>query len=107
MWVGAMRCAGGHHCLCPAQDGWTPLHIAAQEGHQPCVAELADRGADLNQANKVRGSRCGDVSTHTYTHPPVPIIGSGLELGLQSALAVECSCVREDDKGETLVEIAH
>ena len=31
-------------------DGWTPLHIASQNGHVECVRALLDRGAAINQA---------------------------------------------------------
>ncbi len=31
-------------------DGWTPLHIASQDGHVECVRALLDRGAAINQA---------------------------------------------------------
>ena len=32
----------------PAEDGGTPLYLAAQEGHLPCVNLLLRNGADAN-----------------------------------------------------------
>ena len=37
------------------QDGWTPLCVAAQNGHVEVVKVLQEMGADLNITNKVRG----------------------------------------------------
>jgi hypothetical protein len=34
------------------QDGWTPLHAAAREGHLECMQLLADRGAEIDAADK-------------------------------------------------------
>ncbi|MDD9140185.1 MAG: ankyrin repeat domain-containing protein, partial [Candidatus Cardinium sp.] len=34
------------------QDGYTPLHIAAQCGHESIVTYLLNRGADINKENK-------------------------------------------------------
>ena len=35
------------------QDGWTALNIAAQNGHTSAVALLLEKGASVEQANKV------------------------------------------------------
>ena len=35
------------------QDGWTPLHIAAQYGHDSTVESLIKCGADINAAEVV------------------------------------------------------
>ena len=41
-------------CACASlQDGWTALHIAAQENHTDVVAVLLKEGADCNVQNKV------------------------------------------------------
>ena len=43
---------------CPlfsVQDGFTPLYIAAQNGHAEVAAVLLDMRADVNAPNKVRG----------------------------------------------------
>ena len=37
------------------QDGWTPLHAAAQEGHQEVVQLLVKEGADKDAPNEVKG----------------------------------------------------
>ena len=40
-------------CVCRAvlqTGGWTPLHIAGQNGHVECVRALLERGAAINQA---------------------------------------------------------
>ena len=41
------------NCLC-LQDGFSPLYIAAQEGHNEVVAGLLGAGANVNIATKVR-----------------------------------------------------
>ena len=41
------------------QNGWSPLHVASQEGHLDVVRTLIEAGANIDQADK--------VSTHTYT----------------------------------------
>lgn len=43
-------CRGPH----TAQDGWTPLHVACQEGHQEVVQYLVSVGANVHAADKVR-----------------------------------------------------
>jgi len=35
------------------QDGATPIHIAAFQGHKECVEVLARSGADVNKATTV------------------------------------------------------
>ena len=40
------------------QDGWSPLHMASQEGHLDVVKALLAARANINQADK--------VSTHAY-----------------------------------------
>jgi hypothetical protein len=40
------------HTLC-LQDGWTPLHRAAWNGHEDVVVLLLDRGANVDAANRV------------------------------------------------------
>jgi len=35
------------------QDGWTPLHQAAHNGHIEVVRHLLSSGADVNKATKV------------------------------------------------------
>ena len=39
-------------CVCP-QDGWTALHLAAQEGRVDVVRVLTEAGAQLNILTKV------------------------------------------------------
>ena len=41
--------------LLPLKDGYTPLHLAAMEGHLESVRLLLDRGADKEAKTKVRG----------------------------------------------------
>jgi len=39
--------------LMHAQDGWTPLYVAAKKGHVEVVRALLEGGADVNKATKV------------------------------------------------------
>jgi ankyrin repeat protein len=39
--------------LVDLQGRWTPLHAAAQEGHQDMAALLLDRGAKVDTSNEV------------------------------------------------------
>jgi ankyrin repeat protein len=36
------------------QDGWTPLHIAAEYNNVDVVRILIEKGADINASNKVK-----------------------------------------------------
>ena len=42
--------------VCTVQDGYTPLHIAAQNGHVEVVETLIKSGADISVVEKV--SQC-------------------------------------------------
>ena len=43
-------------CLSTApQDGWTPLHFAASEGHATVVEQLLGAGAHIEAKSLVRG----------------------------------------------------
>ena len=41
------------NCVLLFQDQWTPLHIAANEGHLAVVKLLTSHKADVNSLNKV------------------------------------------------------
>ncbi len=41
-------------CDCAQQNGQTPLHMAAFEGHTAVVESLSSHGALINQPNKVK-----------------------------------------------------
>ena len=47
----------GHHPR--AQDGWTALMLAAQDGHVDCAKELIRAGAGVAVKDKVRAERGG------------------------------------------------
>jgi ankyrin repeat protein len=34
------------------QEGWTPLHAAAQEGRLQCIQLLVDKGAEVDAADE-------------------------------------------------------
>ena len=40
--------------VCDAQDGWTALMVAAQNGHTSTVGLLLEKGASVDQVEKVR-----------------------------------------------------
>ena len=44
-----------------AQEGWTSLMAASENGHDKAVALLLDRGAKINATDEVRGARHGCV----------------------------------------------
>jgi ankyrin repeat protein len=35
--------------ICTAKDGWTPLHVSAQNGHTDLVKLLLEKGAEVNR----------------------------------------------------------
>ena len=44
-----------------SQNGWTPLHAAAQEGHLEVVQALEKAGANKDASDMVREGSRGDV----------------------------------------------
>jgi hypothetical protein len=49
----SVSAAALRRCGC-AQDGYTPLHWAADNGHVACVALLVERGANKDAKTNVR-----------------------------------------------------
>ena len=47
------------------QDGTTPLYMASQNGHEGAVKLLLDKGANVNQQDKVYSTVCLTVC-HLY-----------------------------------------
>ena len=45
---------GADPCLAD-EDGYTPLHYAASNGHVACIVRLAESGADVNAITDIRG----------------------------------------------------
>jgi hypothetical protein len=58
-------------CCC-TQDGNTPLHMAAMDGHVACVALLVERGANREATDMVRCMRCA-----LFRHTAACCIGTG------------------------------
>ena len=50
-----------------AQDGLTPLHLAADEGHTECAKLLLDKGADVNAKSNVRPSARAQPAALTHS----------------------------------------
>ena len=48
------------------QDGYTPLHCAANDGHAEIASALIEAGADISAANKVRSSILLFYRTYMY-----------------------------------------
>jgi hypothetical protein len=63
-------------CAC-MQVGWVPLHQAAQFGHLECVKELLDRGAAVNQADKVSAAQMLLCSCFLWAPLYVPHVLAG------------------------------
>ena len=52
LWIHVV--ADDHELLYPLQDGYTPLYLAAKEGHTACVEHLLSTpGIDVNFKSKV------------------------------------------------------
>ena len=45
---------GGAHCAGLGQNGWTPLHYAAESGHLGVAERLLGAGASIDARDKVR-----------------------------------------------------
>ena len=48
-WSRASWCGGA---TVAKQDGWAPIHVAAQKGQVACIDALVRRGADVNRAEE-------------------------------------------------------
>lgn len=46
------------------QIGWTPINVAAYQGHRECVQALIELGADVNRASGVSVVRHRQISVH-------------------------------------------
>lgn len=53
-------------CVCVFQNGLTPLHLVAQEGHVGIADTLVKHGASIYAASR--------VSHDGYAHPPRPTL---------------------------------
>ena len=58
--------------LSTLQDGFSPLHIASQEGHVDVCTLLIERGANLNSQTKV--GTIIDIGSITVQHVYILIV---------------------------------
>jgi hypothetical protein len=54
LFLASVRLVFASHMARILQDNQTPLHLAAEEGHLPCVQLLMEKGAAVKAKNKVK-----------------------------------------------------
>lgn len=64
------------------QYGNTPLHLAAYMGHTATVAELLDRGADVNAVNKYNNTPLHLAIDKGHTEAEELLSGRGADMFL-------------------------
>jgi hypothetical protein len=81
VWAIVVQCVRASVCVVWQTDGWTPLCIASQNGHDEVVRALVGAGAAVNQAT-VREDWGGCLCYG---------VGGWLVFGSQHARAVLCA----------------
>ena len=61
-------------CVC-AQDGWMPLHVAAQKGHDKVVAQLVQAKANVDLADKDGATPLYVAALHGHRPPLQDLAG--------------------------------
>jgi len=55
------------------QNGATPIHVAAQNGHRECIEVLAALGGDVNKAMSVSMQRVVPAAVEDTTTNMLPV----------------------------------
>ena len=77
----------GAETNCESKAGFTPLHLAAQEGHSDMTTLLIEHMADVNQKAKVQDAATADGVDRNGREAGVCVGGGGEGGGMVSGVA--------------------